>query len=188
MTTLREIMIEWQTASGSGKRSVLYFDATPTVSSQRTALQTFLTSMKALQASTTSYGVAIQGVEIDDATGNLLGAWSEPSLKNGTGTSAGTDTSDASQLLVQWKTAEIINNRFLRGRTFFPGVGSGQITNGNLSGAAVTAAQGAANAFIASSAGLRIWHRPGPAGAGSSRLVTTAAIWSELAVLRRRRG
>lgn len=187
MTVLREITTEWGLAGGGFHVTVMNFSAAVAVEDQRDALQTFWTSVKALQSNVTSYGISIDGREFNDTDGGLTGTWSDSRLKQGTGGVAGQVVADATQGLIQWRTSTIINRRFLRGRTFVPGLAQSQLVSGNLSGAAVAALQAAANALIASASDLRVWHRPGPSGGGSSDAVSTANIWSELAVLRRRR-
>lgn len=188
MTTIREILVDWTTSAGGGKRSVLYFESGIAVATQRTAVHTWLTTVKGVLAPSTTYTVETAGRELDDVTGGLTGAWGESSAKTGTGTGTGATAADATQIVNRWRTVTIINGRFLRGRTFIPGVSAGNEVGGNLSSAALTLLQGAANTFIASGAGLIVWHRPGPGGPGSHDAVSTADVWTEFGVLRRRRG
>jgi len=166
----------------------MYFDASVAVASQRTALHTFWTSVKAVQSTGTVYTISTAGRELDDATGALTGAWSEASVKNGAGGSGSVPVPDSDQALIQWRTVSIVNGRFLRGRTFVPGLGIGQTAGGNVLGTAVTNIQTAANVLIASAAALEVWHRPIAGSGGSSDAVSTATVWTEFATLRRRRG
>lgn len=188
MTNLREILIEWNTASGSGKRTVLNFFADIPVASQRTAIFNWLTAIKPLLSSGTQFGVAISGREFDDVTGTLTGAWTETSSKSSNGTGTGQPVADSTQVLVRWRSPDIVGGRFVQGRTFVPGLVVGNLSNGNVVGSAITTLQGAGNAMIASAAGLVVWHRPIAGSGGSAHTATTCDIWSELAVLRRRRG
>jgi hypothetical protein len=185
---IREITTEWTLPSGSGHLSVMYFDAGVAVAAQRTALHTFWTSVKALQSTTTVYNISGAGRELDEASGLLTGSWTESSVKNGAGGSGSVSVPDAVQALIQWRTVTITNGRFLRGRTFVPGLGIGQTSGGNVIGTAVTTLQTAANALIASGAALDVWHRPVAGSGGAKDAVSTASIWTEFAVLRRRRG
>jgi len=125
---------------------------------------------------------------LDETTGTLTGSWTDGTAQAGTGTNTGTPVPDASQALVQWRTVTITNGRFLRGRTFIPSVALSQVVGGNLQAPAVTVIQNAANALIASGAGLVVWHRPIAGSGGSHDAVSTASVWTEFAVLRRRRG
>lgn len=188
MTTLREINTQWGGSSGGVHFSVMYFDASVAVASQRTALQTFWTAIKPILSPRWGYTILTTGRELDDATGTLTGAWTESSTKNGVGTGGTEQVADASQALIQWRTATIVNGRFLRGRTFIPGLQSASLSSGNLLAASQTVIQNAANALIASATALEIWHRPITGSGGSSDAVSTATVWGELAVLRKRRG
>jgi len=187
MATIREITTEWTLPSGGGHLTVMYFEGGISVASQRTALQAFWTTVKGAQTTTCSYVISTQGRELDDATGTLTGSWSEASAKTGSGAINTTPVADATQALIQWRTATITGGRFLRGRTFVPALGATQITGGNLQAPTITLFQGAANTLIASAAGLVIWHRPISGSGGLHDAVSTATVWSEFAVLRRRR-
>lgn len=187
MASVREITTEWTLPSGAGHLSVMYFSTTPSVASQRTALHTFWTAVKALQSTTTIYVISTDGRELDEGTGLLTAAWSEGSVKNGAGGSGSVPVPDATQGLLQWRTNAIVGGRFLRGRTFVPGLGIGQTALGNILPAAATTLNTAATALIASGADLKVWHRPVAGSGGLTDSVTSATVWSELAVLRRRR-
>lgn len=187
MATLREILIEWNTASGTGKRSVMYFQAGTAVSAQRTAIFNWLTAIKPRLTAGTQFGVAISGREIEDTDGSLAGAWTEASAKSGNGTGAGQGVADATQVLVRWQTLQIIGRRFLAGRQFIPGLIASDLSGGNLSGTALTVIQGANTALISAGVGLSVWHRPIAGSGGTNRVVVASDTWSELAVLRRRR-
>lgn len=188
MPNIRQILVDWTTINGSGKVSVLYFESGIAVATQRTALQTFLTAVKAHLDNSVSYVIRPNGIEVDDATGTLTGAWSETSGKSGVGGGGGEPVADATQMLMRWKTSTIVNKRFLQGRTFFPGLATSNLVNGNLNGATGTAVQTAGDAFIASAAGLVVWHRPIAGSGGLHDAVSTCQPQGELAVLRRRRG
>ena len=187
MADVREILVDWTTISGSGKVSVFHFLSGIAVASQRTALNAFLTTVKASLDSSAVYTIRGDGRELDVVTGALTGSWSETSSKTGAGGGGGEPVNDAAQALIRWKCATIINGRFLQGRTFIPGVASSNEENGDLKASAATAFQGAANTFIASAAGVGVWHRPVLGSGGFLDAVSTATVWNEFAVLRRRR-
>jgi len=188
MATIREILIEWNTDSGSGKRSVLYFNSAPTVASQRTAINAFLTSIKIHLSPATQFGIQQSGVELDSQTGALVGSWAHATNLSGNGTGSGSSVPDAAQALVQWKTPAIVNGRFLRGRTFIPGVLGSLVVAGNLNATVIATFGTAASTLVASGADLHVWHRPISGSGGTSVAANSASIWPELAVLRRRRG
>jgi len=146
-----------------------------------------LTAVKASLSNQVSYLIETSGRELDDTTGALTGAWSETSAKTGTGTSATQPVADSTQLLFRWGTGFIVNGRFLRGRTFIPGFFQGGVSGGNVLAAQVTGLTTVAQALATDAASLQVWHRP-VAGAGGNAVQTSSgSLWSELAVLRRRR-
>lgn len=185
---MREILTEWRTDAGTDGRTVMYFDDSVAVATQRAALGTFWAAIDNLCAGTTLWTVATAGREINDVDGSLTGAWSESTPFTGAGGGAGDQSGDALQALVRWQTGVIVDGRFLQGRTFIPGLASTVIVDGNLSSAAQTIGNNAAATLAASAATLVIWHRPAGATPGDTAPVTSGAMWNELAVLRRRRG
>jgi len=123
------------------------------------------------------------------ATGELQALFSAGGGTAVTGTATGNAAPRASQALVRWRTSDIVNGRFLRGRTFIPGIGTALITDtGQLSTTAITDITNAASALIsASGSTLEVWHRPVNGAGGSVGLVTSVSVWAEFAVLRSRR-
>lgn len=188
MANVREIITNWSLVGRGGMKTVMYFNAATAVATQRTALQAFWTSIKAFQASTTLYDIDIAGRELDMATGALTGAWSEPSVKNGFGTNGAQAVADASMALIQWQTGVIVGRRFLRGRTFVPGLGIAQLSQGNLLGTTATAFVNYGATLASSGASFVIWHRPIAGSGGNMQSPAGVTCWSEMAVLRRRRG
>ena len=186
MPTLREINTQWVLPGGNAT-TVMWFDNATAVATQRTAIHALFTSLKTLQATTTSYTIDTAGREVDEATGQLVNAWSEASAKTGTGTGGANQISDADQILVQWRTTTILGSRFLRGRTFLPGISTVQLSNGNVLAAAITAATAAGNTFAGSGAGFVVYHRPTSGSGGFAGSVSACTTWSEFAVLRKRR-
>lgn len=184
----REIIVDWETPSGSGKASVLYFLPATDVASQRAALSTFLEAVQTIQSSQCSYVIRTVGRELNDATGALTAAWSEPTAYAGAGSLAQEPLPDASQALVRWSTDHIVGSRFLQGRTFLPCLTTNSVDDGDVSAAAVTTLQTAANALVAAAVQFAVWHRPVAGAGGVAWAVDTAAVQSEFAVLRRRRG
>lgn len=188
MATIREITTIWGLPSGTGHVSVMYFSTTPTIASQRTALQAFWTTIGPSLASTVGWTVATTGRELDAQTGVLTGAWSENTAKAGFGTGGSVPIPDAAMLLIQWRTGTIVNGRFLRGRTFIPGASTGAVVGGNVTPAVTTAMVNAGSTLAGSAADLLVWHRPIAGSGGTGVTVTSVTAWSEYAVLRKRRG
>jgi len=184
----REIIVDWETPSGSGKASVFNFLTATSVDAQRAALATFIEALQTIQSSQCSYTIRTVGRELLDATGALTGAWSEPTAYTGTGSLAQEPLPDASQALVRWQTDHIVGTRFLQGRTFIPCLTTNGVDDGDVSAAAVTVIQDAADALVAAAVQLAVWHRPVASAGGVAWAVDSAAAQTEFAVLRRRRG
>lgn len=187
MANIREILTDWTLPSGSGHVSVMYFNPADPIATQRTNLHTFWTAVKAFQSTGTIYVIRTTGRELDVNTGVLTGAWSEASVKNGAGGAGSVSVPDADQALLQWRTPTIVNGRFLRGRTFVPGLGIGHTSGGNVLPTTATALAGAAAALVGSATPPHVWHRPIAGSGGQSVAANTVTCWSEFAILRRRR-
>jgi len=183
----REILVDWTTPSGSDHRSVMMFGLAAPVTEQRVALKAFLDTIKSQLEDSTSWTIETAGRELDDATGALTGVWSDGTAASGVGVVSGQVVADATQVLMQWRTDHIVNGRFLQGRTFIPGVSASHLSNGNLDSTTITAWQGAGAALIAAGKQFGVWHRPVLGAGGVFWAADTAAVWGELAVLRRRR-
>lgn len=196
MVNLREIRTEWKGPQAQLMYSVMYFEApSVAVAAQRTALKGFWDAVKAQLSNQYTFTIEPTGRIIDDASGTLVGSWSETTPLNGAGSIATQPVPDATQMLFRWGTGEVVNGRFLKGRTFVPGLSRDALVNGNLNGTAVTAMTGAANSFAAAGTGFVVWQRPRPSSEahpiyrpGQSRPVASGSCWNELAVQRGRRG
>lgn len=184
----REVLVEWTTPAGSDHRSVFYFDLAQAIGAQRLALSTFLTAVKASLSNQVSYKIQDAGRELSDSTGTLTGAWSTGITYTGTGSSATQPVADTSQLLFRWSTSTIVGGRFLKGRTFIPGFFVGGLLAGNVTAAQVTGLSTAANTFANDASDPVVWHRPVLGAGGQAVPMTGGSLWSEIAVLRRRRG
>lgn len=194
---VRQILVDWSTVNGGGKVSVFNFNAETVVASQRAALNTFLGAVDAICHNTATWTIRTSGNAYNEATGELQADWVDSTPFSGTGAiSAGSPEADAVQALVRWGTGSVVAGRFLKGRTFIPGVAQGAIVSGNLGPTSVAALAAAGNALIGANVGLSVWRRPHTASAGDPRPsysgVLEAAVictaWPEMAVLRRRRG
>jgi hypothetical protein len=148
--------------------------------------------------------VAIQaenaGDIISDATGDLVGAWTADAVGNDGGIDSNPYAAP-SGAVVTWLTAQVLDGRRLRGRTFIvPLAGSKYQSDGSLDAATISVIQAAANQLIsAQSSSFVIWHRPfagspavgsraaRPAHDGGHAFVTSAVVHDFTAVLRSRR-
>lgn len=183
----REILVDWTTPAGSGFVSVNFFDLGTAVATQRTALSVFLSGLQGVLDTGVSYEIRNAGRELNDNTGVLTGAWSDSAVHADSGSVSGEPVPDASQMLYRWFTDVIIGGRFLQGRTFIPGLTDGNMVDGNLSAGAIPGLVALGDAFIATGTGFGVWHRPTSGVGGQFEPATSCGVWSELAVLRRRR-
>jgi len=189
----REITTTWTNQGVAGLTTVMYFNKIHTASAQRTALNTFFTGMNGFLDNGCSWSISTAGRELNDATGVLEGAWSDPTPHVGTGTVTGEANADATQLLYQWRTPAINRGRFVRGRTFIPGVTNGQTVAGNPAGTLITGAAALGVSLCNADVGFGIWSRPVKAippdtgHDGLFVLASTCTVWAEYAVLRQRR-
>jgi len=196
----REIEVFWTTEGTSGKVSVLNFDEATSVASQRAAIDAWLQAVVGALHNSTFYVIATAGREWNDATGELVGAWTDTTPYTEFGTVTGEQVAEATQILFQWQTAAIADGRFVRGRTFIPGCSAVNLEDGELETAIRAALQSGGQTLPDANVGFGIWHRPvyvpaDPPGSGPSVLerngsfheVQSCSVWSEFAVLRRRR-
>lgn len=187
MLVPREIIVDWQTDAGSGFRSVLYFQEGTAAADAREQVYNFLVDMSGGLTNSVLWEVEHDSRLLDNATGTLIGMDTDSPNYNGSGADAGQQVADASQVLVRWATGQVINGRFLKGRTFFPGAPITLLNNGNLSPTALGSFGGWVNDFLAAAPTFGVWHRPVSGSGGAFWPVTSGTVWSELAVLRRRR-
>jgi hypothetical protein len=167
---------------------VLFFDDVGAVADQRSSLQDFLTSMTDTLGTQISYVIETSGREMDTSTGTLTGQWSESTPYVGVGDVSGGVVADATQLLARWRTGQVVGGRFLQGRTFFPGMTTAALSNGNVAGATISTLNGFIASYLASAAPHGVWHRPTDGSPGVFFQATSGDFWPELAVLRKRRG
>ena len=183
----REILVDWNTDAGTGLVSVFMFLTPTAVADQRAALNTFLGTIDAGLANTIGWVIRTSGREMDDASGNLTGVWGHSTAYTGAGGGTGEPVPDASQALFRWATDHIVNGRFLKGRTFIPGVVAAAVVNGNMAAGTQNDFTAAGQALIDDAVQLAVWHRPVAGAGGVAWTADTCSVWSELAVLRRRR-
>lgn len=184
----REILVDYTTPAGGGFRSVFMFGTASSVASQRIGLRNMLQAIDNYCSSSMTWTIETSGRELTDATGTLTGTWSEPTAYTGVGAVGAFPVADATQALVRWYTDHIINGRFLRGRTYIPGIAVSNIDGGNLAPGAVTGIGSAAQQLINDAVQVGVWHRPVAGSGGQWWAADTADCWNEFAVLRRRRG
>lgn len=192
---MNQILTDWTTPSGGGKVTVMYFSAAGDINDQRIAVDNLFKDIGVGLDDSVSYQVRQEGVVLNDVDGALLDSWVDNFATGSSGDGTGQVVADATQVLIRWSTDTVVNGRFLKGRTFVPGLGNGNEANGNLATAAVATFQGVVDDFIAADVGFGVWSRPvrdpethALVRDGLWLPATGGSVWSELAVLRRRRG
>lgn len=188
MATLNKIPVSWGSWPGAPGVSVFY-TSTGNQDGDTAAIRTFFNSLVGLFPTGLTFSVAGVGDTIDDTTGLLNGSWaatSTPAIVTGT---SGLSYAGNAGSIVHWLTAGVANGHRVRGRTFLvPLTNVAFDTAGSIATASLTTIRNAASTMLASMAGdLRIWHRPSPAGAGSSFVALSSTVPDLAISLRSRR-
>jgi hypothetical protein len=168
---------------------------TTNASANLTAISTMVNALKAYIPQATSYTIPNTGDLVDDNDGKLVGAWGTGSPVTVQGTSVDTYAGQAGALVL-WNTSTVVDSHRPKGRSIWvPLTRAVYDTNGKLASAFAGVLTTAANAFLASSTGFVVWHRPVYTGnppnrvlsrPGSSVPVTSATVNLTLATLRSR--
>lgn len=185
---MREIIVDWDSPGSAGKVSVFHFGDIPSVASQRLALSDFLTDVATVITDVTSYAIRTEGREFDPETGTLTGTWTENTSYAASGGATSEPVADATQVLVRWQTNRIRNGRYVRGRTFIPGLGVDKLLGGNIASGTRTVIGNAATDLANAGVELQVWSRPQGSTLGVGSAVLAGSVWAEASVLRRRRG
>jgi len=130
------------------------------------------------------------GDELQDTTGNVIGAWTTgvQAVKVGVSTAK---YPAPSGVCINWYTSTWIDGRRLKGKSYLvPAKGEMYDVNGTLEPTAKAGLEAEVTTFLANTAtNLLVWHRPTTPGGtdGASAAVTSAVIADKAAVLRSRR-
>lgn len=184
---VREITVDWNIPSGEPATSVFYFNESGAVAAQRLGLYNFLDAISSAISAQVSWSVASSGRELATATGQLTGAWLDTPVYQGGGADTGEPVADSSQAVFRWTTGVVVGRRFLRGRTFIPGVVAELLLGGNWSAALVTDYTAKARTFVNSASPPSVWHRPVNGAGGEAHTIDDGTLWPEVGILRRRR-
>lgn len=184
MTTLGRLRVSWTGFTGAPGLSTFY--AEDTGSGFCAAVLNFFTQIRGVLPNVVTITVPSEGDLINDASGALVGAWSDTGGGTTTG-NGGTTYAGPVGAVVHWNTGAIINSRRLRGSTFIVPVASGfDDTDGTVSSGGLSTLRTQASNLVGAVATLRAWHRPGNTS-GSSALITSASVPDKMVVLRSRR-
>lgn len=184
---VREIIVDYEIPGASNALSVFFFDEAQPLGAQRTALEVLFNGIESILSNTMEWSVRQVGRELQTTTGALLGEWTTSVPASGQGTAMAAAAANATSMLLRWSTNTIVAGRFLRGRTFIPGLGGNRIEEGGLNPADQVTLASAGEDMIGEAAGFGIWHRPTNGVGGVFHEAVGAAAWNELAVQRRRR-
>lgn len=182
-----EITTSWNIPSGIPTKTYMYFNTENTLNQVRNLLGVFWSAVDGSLSNQIFWSVDPTGKILNEQSGALLGEWSDSPAVAGQGGGTQQPVADATQINLVWNTGAVVNGRFLRGRSYIPGLATGALSNGNLTEANRAAITTAGQALADSVAGLCVWHRPKNGFGGSTLGVTSAVCRSELAVLRHRR-
>lgn len=188
MPAMRRWITEWRGPGASPKLTVMHARADVPIGPQLTALQALWTGLRGGQSDEYTWTIPLSVEVLDDATGTLTGEETAAGPNTGVGSGSADPTADAAQVLLRWRTSAIVGGRRLQGRSFWPGLTTSSIAAGNLSPITQGIFQGAVNTFVAADVGFTVWSRPKAGSDGVQADITSATVWSEMAVLRRRRG
>lgn len=184
-----EVITDITTYSGAGKVAVMYFadDADPLASVS--AVTAFWDDATAPLVNATKFRVRGSGRRIDEATGEIAGFYNVLAPAEVAGKVTGVQgVSDATQVLMQWRTGVVRAGREVRGRTFVPGLQTPALSGGNLDNNTRSMFVGAQANLLDPGLGFGVWSRPKEGAPGAHIQVAGGSVWNELAVLRRRRG
>ena len=185
MTDIRRYRVDWSGLTGLPGYSTFYCGSAITLGSE---LSTFFNAIKNQFPAPLTFTIPNSGDLIDDATGELTGAWS------GSGGTAPASSSSGAYMAgtgayIQWNTGSIVNGRRLKGRTFLcPLKSDNADSSGNISSAAHAVLDPALATLVAAGK-VMVWHRPtSPGGSDSVAIVAgSASIAPSVTSLRSRR-
>lgn len=191
---IREMLINWSVTNAKNATTILYFDELVKTDAQLpTAVADAILHQVSLFNNGTKAAVSKGGKVYDPLTGEYLRDWglgTAPTVV--TGTQSGSAVPNASMGLIRYKTAAIVNNRRLQGRSFIPGLSAVGNANGELNDPTMTGLAALGAEWLG--AGLQVWHRPtfDPESGdlvtpGLADYVSGISVWREYAVQRRRR-
>lgn len=183
--TLNRVRVLWQNFPGAPGYSNHYVSSA--VASQ-SEIRAFYDAVKGFMPSGMTIQVPSNGDQIEEATGQITGAWSGTAQGIVTCTGTGNYPGSAGAC-VNWKSNAVVHGRRPMGRTYLVPLTTGSFeTNGSIAAATLTAITTAANLLITNLVdGLKVWNRPTPTRAGGQATVISASVPDLAVVLRSRR-
>jgi hypothetical protein len=199
MGNIVRITVKWTGLQGGNGFSNFYFEPVPQdaaitqthVNNAAGKVEAFLVALRPYRPSYSFTEIDPQVTEIDENSGDYRAFWGVNVAAPAGGTSAVGAHSAAAGACVNWTTANIVNNRRVRGRTFLVPVGSaGLDTNGTLGAQFLTDMRAAATTLQADGTDVRlvVWRRPTILGIdGGAYDVIAGSINDKTAILTSRR-
>lgn len=185
---LHEVITEWSGVGKSPKLSIMYWNTTTTLTDARAGTDSLWVALAGYISGELTWNIRTEARTLDEASGTLTGLQVDTTSRTGVGGSPNPPLADATQALIRWRTGLIVNGRFLQGRQFIPGVGTGNAVGGNVRAAMLTAWNDALTTFVTGAADFGVWHRPVAGAGGQFAQAVSGNVWEEFAVQRRRRG
>lgn len=187
MTNILRLQTVWSGIEGAPYYSTMYATSDGLAAgaeASQSAVKTFWDSLLPRIRSGLRYDMDAQVEEIDDATGNLTGAY-PVTPRTGFATNIAEILPIQTCGLVQWTTGVIVGRRLLRGRTFIPLPTESENDTLGVPTTAYSGALRVAAAALISSASIEllVWSRTH----GVSHVVTNGTVWSKWAGLRTHR-
>lgn len=184
MVILHRVKTEFTGLAGAPYLSQMYFNSSfGTAGDATTVADAFWRACAAVQHENLLFNVLGDVDQVDSSTGQLVGV-AQGTASSGQGTIVADVLPFATQALVRWRTGVFVGGREIRGKTFIPGLTELQAALGQLSGAAETALQGAADGVLGAPANFPvIYSRKNLVSAP----ISSTSVWNQFAVLRSRR-
>lgn len=186
--TLNRVRVTLQGATGLPGVATFHFNSSVT---DMTALRTFFDGVKTVFPNVVTIQVPNAGDQINDNSGQIVGAWSGPAQAPVVGTGgAGSYTSTAGAM-IRWVTPQVVNGRRPIGKTFLVPATTGIFSpTGTIGSSTITSVTTAAQALVVAYAGeLKTYHRPtgSPAAGGVACTIISGGCVNKQVVLRSRR-
>lgn len=183
--TIERLTCRWAGFQGAPGYSVFYARPGGGV---RDRIATFMDGFKNALPSGVTITIPTEGDVVNEVNGQITGTWTNGTPKTVLGTNSA-NYSAVSGVAINWQTADVVNGRRVRGRTFMVPLSQAAYgPDGQVLSTYRTEVQNLADLLISSSTGFfGIWHRPVNGAGGSFHDITAARVKTGPAVLRSRR-
>lgn len=199
MGNILKVVTNWTGLQGGNGYTNLYFEPIPEagpitqamVDAALAKVETFFTSWKAYRPPVTFTQVDPNVQEIDENSGEIRAFWAGVTAAPAAGLASNAGHSAAAGACINWTTANALNGRRVRGRTFMVPLAAVALdVNGTIDNTALTAMRTAAATLHADGTNVRlvVWHRPTALGIdGGAYDVISSTISDKTAILTSRR-